>query len=203
LVAVKEELEDPLVVAKIRQILRPKEYTKVDQIIDLVFSTAEDVKKDEKLAQEAESVEAGGKRFTPVDFRQACIAKLQGYLKTVLVKRSSALYSSADEQTGVICLNSRAYGHGKKSGYWFGFRRHQRDTILAYANGYAAFGCGSAETLIVVPAKIFASWLEKFHTTDDGERFYWHVRISAEASKITMITKSGIKAVDVTEYLVK
>jgi len=203
LVALKEKLEDPQVVAKIRQILRPKEYTKVDQIIDLVFSTAEDVKKEEELQQEAESAQEGEKKFTPVDFRDACITKLQNHLKAVLVKRSAALYSSADEQIGVICLNSRAYVRGSRSGYWFGFRRHQRDTIVAYPEGYAAFGCGSANTLIVVPAKTFASWLEKFHTTDDGERFYWHVRISEEASKLTMITKAGVRAIDVSQYLVK
>jgi hypothetical protein len=72
-----------------------------------------------------------------------------------------------------------------------------------YPNGYAAFGCGSANTLLVVPAKIFASWLDKFHTTDDGERFYWHVRIADEMSKLTMITKAGFKAIDVTQYRVK
>ena len=55
----------------------------------------------------------------------------------------------------------------------------------------------------MVPAKVFASWLEKFHTTDDGDRFYWHVRITVEASKLTMITKAGIKAIDVSQYLVK
>jgi hypothetical protein len=89
LVRVKEELEDPQAVQKIRQILRPKEYTKVDQIIDLVFSAAEDVKQEEKLQQEVESSEGSSKKFTPVNFRDACIAKLQAHLKTVLVKRTA------------------------------------------------------------------------------------------------------------------
>jgi len=203
LVAVKEDLETPEAVQKIRQLLRPKEYTKVDDIIDLVFSAAEEVKKEENLPEEGDEEDEAEKKVAPVDFRDACIAKLQSYLKAVLVKRSATLYSSADEKVGVICLNSRAYGKGKRSGYWFGFRRHQRDTILTYPNGYAAFGCGSADMLVVVPAKTFAGWLESFHVTDDGTRFYWHVRISSEASKLTMITKAGIKAIDVSQYLVK
>ena len=41
----KEELEDPRIMDKIRRVLMPQEFTKVDGIIDLVFSTAEDVKK--------------------------------------------------------------------------------------------------------------------------------------------------------------
>jgi hypothetical protein len=113
LVTVKEELEDPQVVGKIRQILRPKEYTKVDDIIDLVFSAAEDVKKEGELQQAIHS-ENGEKKFTPVNFREACIARVQTKLKTLLIKRSSALYSSADEKTAVVCLNSREYGSEKQ-----------------------------------------------------------------------------------------
>ena len=203
LVAVKEELEDPQVAAKIRQILRPKEYTKVDQIIDLVFSAAEDAKKEEKLLLQVESAEETGKKFTPVNFRDACIAKLQASLKTVLVKRSAALYSSADEQTGVICLNSRKHEQGKHSKYWFAFHPHQKDTIGKYSQGYVAFGCGSAELIVFIPAKEFVGWLDGFWKTETEDRFYWHVRIVGDKAKIAMDTRAGFKTIDVAQYLIK
>jgi len=203
LVTVKEKLEDPQVVKKIRQILRPKEYTKVDEIIELVFSAAEDVKKEEELQLQIESSEEGEKKFTPVNFRDECIARLQGQLKIVLVKRSPALYSSADEKTGVICLNSRKHAKGKYPKYWFAFHPHQKETIANYENGYVAFGCGSAETLIAVPAVEFVSWLEKFNITDLEDRFYWHVKISEEKGKFIIETKAGQQPVDATKYLLK
>jgi len=203
LVEVKEELEDPQVVRKIRQILRPKEYTKVDEIIDLVFTAAEDVKKEAKLLQEAESEEESGKRFTPVNFREACIIKLQSNLKTVLVKRSAALYSSADENAGVICLNSRRHEQGKHSKYWFAFHPHQKETIAKYPRGYVAFGCGSAELIVFIPANEFVGWLDRFWTTELEDRMYWHVRIVGDKAKLMMDTKAGFKPIDVTEYLVK
>lgn len=203
LVTVKEELEDPQVVGKIRQILRPKEYTKIDDIIDLVFSAAEDVKQEGGLPEEADA-QQGDKKVSPVDFRDACISKLQAHLKTVLIQRSAALFSSADEKTAVICLNSRAYAHGEnRSGYWFGFRLHQRDALAQAPNGYGAFGCGSAENIILVPAKAFLGWLDKFHTTDRNGRFYWHVRIEQENSNWVMIAKAGIKPIDVSKYVLK
>ncbi len=175
----------------------------MDEIIDLVFSAAEDVKKDEKLLQEVESAEESGKKFTPVNFREACIAKLQTNLKTVLVKRSAALYSSADEKTGVICLNSRKHEQGKHSKYWFVFHPHQNETITKYPQGFVAYGCGSADLLVFIPAKQFVGWLERFWTTELEDRFYWHVRIVGDKTKLTMDAKAGFKPIDVTQYLAK
>jgi hypothetical protein len=203
LVTVKEELEDPQVVQKIQQILRPKEYTKVDEIIDLVFSAAKDVKEEEKIQHEIEPAEEGGKRFTPVNFREACIIRLQAQLKTVLIKRTAALFSSSDEKVGIICLNSRRHEQGKHSKYWFAFHPHQKETIAKYSQGYVAFGCGSAELIVFIPAKEFVGWLERFWTTELEDRFYWHVRIVGDKAKLTMDTKAGFKPTDVTQYLVK
>jgi len=55
-------------VQKIRQILWPKEYAKVDEIIGLVFSAATKAKAEEKLQLEIESLEKRGKKSTPVKF---------------------------------------------------------------------------------------------------------------------------------------
>ncbi|MFZ5897787.1 MAG: hypothetical protein ACOYU7_01150 [Bacillota bacterium] len=43
LMKIKETIEDPVTANRIRQVLIPQEFTKVDRIIDLVFATAEDV----------------------------------------------------------------------------------------------------------------------------------------------------------------
>jgi hypothetical protein len=202
LVTVKEELEDPQVVGKIRQILRPKEYTKIDEIIDLVFSTAEDVKKEENLQQGIQS-EEGEKKFTPVNFREECITRVQSKLKTILVKRSSALYSSADEKTAVFCLNSREYGSESQPRYWFAFHPHQKETLSKYPNGYVAFGCGGPQRVILIPANDFVPWLKRFHVTNLGDRMYWHVRINCDDNKISLVTKAGETHPDITKFLIK
>ena len=203
LVTVKEELEGPQVAQKIRQILRPKEFTKVDEIIDLVFSTAKDLKEEEKLQHELDPVDEEKKKVAPVNFREACVARLQAPLKTVLIKRSATLFSSADETVGVICLNSRKHEHGKHSKYWFAFHPHQRDTIEKYQQGYVAFGCGNAETIIVVPAKEFVSWLNRFYTPKLEDRFYWHVRIVQDKAHFAIDTKAEHEPLDVTKYFLK
>ena len=43
LVQIKEKSDDPTTLTQIRQLLRPFEYTKIDRIIDVIFTTAVDV----------------------------------------------------------------------------------------------------------------------------------------------------------------
>ncbi len=131
LMRLKEELDDPKIMDKIRKVLMPQEFTKVDGIIDLVFTTAEEVKKEEELVAVADNEEDDQRKpkFTPVNFRDACAAKVQKHLGQPLVKRSFAVYSSPDENLAVICINSREYKKAKHSGYWFAFHPHQRDLL--------------------------------------------------------------------------
>jgi hypothetical protein len=202
LVTVKEELEDPLVVQKIRQILRPKEYTKVDEIIDLVFSASRDVREEEKLQYEIDPREEE-KKSSRVDFKDACLERLQKNFGVVLVRRSAALYSTADNKFGVICLNSREYGHAQHLGYWFGFRIAQRDAIKQFEKGYVVFGCGSAEKIIAAPAKLILGWLNMLNVTENESSYFWHFHISEEKNRYLLRTKEGNESKDLTEFLLK
>ena len=65
------------------------------------------------------------------------------------------------------------------------------------------FGCGSAETIISIPAKEFVGWLERFWTTELEDRMYWHVRITADKGKFVVNTKAGYASLDVTKHLMK
>lgn len=202
LVAVKEDLETPQALQKIRQILQPREYTKVDAIIDLVFSAAKDAKEEEVLQQEIEPAEEAEKKFSPVNFREACITRIQNHLGVLLVKRSLSLYSSADDKIAVLCINSRKYETGRKTGFWFGFHRHQKETLENYNSGYIAFGCGSEQTIIEIPLKIFGGWLKDLNTTEMEDRFFWHVHIHEVKGKYMLVQRAGGNPVDLTKYLI-
>lgn len=51
LMKLKETLDDPTTINRICEILIPKEYTRLDEIIELVFSATEEVKQDEDLEE--------------------------------------------------------------------------------------------------------------------------------------------------------
>jgi hypothetical protein len=208
LMHLKEELDDPKIMGKIRQVLTPQEFTKVDGIIDLVFSTTADVKKEQELTEVADEEEDEQRKtkFTPINFRDACATRVQKHLGQPLVKRSSAVYSSPDENLAVICINSREYKNAKHSGhsgYWFAFHPHQRDLLQNHKQTFVALGCGSAETILLIPGKIFIKWLDRFHKTERDDRFYWHVRIHKDKEGYLLRVKKGSDTVRLNEYLLK
>jgi len=204
LMQLKEELEDPRIMDKIRRVLMPQEFTKVDGIIDLVFSTAEDVKQEE-LAGEVDDDEGDHRKpkFTPVNFRAACAARVQEHLGQPLVKRSFAVYSSPDENLLTICINSREYKKANSSGYWFAFHPHQRDMLANHKKAFVALGCGSKESILLIPAPDFVPWLEKCHKTELEDRFYWHIRITKDKDGYVLLVKKGAERVRLNEFLLK
>ncbi len=205
LMHLKEELDDPKIMEKIRQVLTPQEFTKVDGIIDLVFSTAEEVKKDEQATEAVDDDDEDQRKpkFTPINFRDACAARVQKHLGQPLVKRSLAVYSSPDENMAVVCINSREYKKSKTSGYWFAFHPHQRDLLQNHKQTFVALGCGSQDAVLLIPGATFVTWLERFHKTELEDRFYWHVRVDKDKDGYLLRVKKGAQAVKLNEYLLK
>lgn len=205
LMRLKESLDDPAIMQKIRRVLTPQEFTKVDGIIDLVFSTAQDVNKDEDESQvpEGEIEDQKKPKFTPVNFRDACAEAVQHRLGTPLVKQSYAVYSSPDTKLTVVCIISREYKKPKNSGFWFAFHPHQRDLVLNDEQSYVALGCGSEKFILLIPGPKFASWLDRFHVTELDGRFYWHVRVDKDKDGFLMRVRKGADTIQLNEYLIK
>lgn len=220
LVLLKESLEDPESMRRIHDILVPREFTKLDGIVDLVFSTAEDVKSvddepvrgDSTPAMSTRVGQAGmigaatepleTEKITPVAFNDECAARVGASLSMALVKRSRALYSSPDDSLRIVCLVSKAYREGRAN-YWFAFHPHQRDTLAEAKTGYAAFGCGSSALTILIPVQKFIPLLEGMNTTTKDSRTYWHVQIYEEDGKMVLVRKKGQARVSLEEFRIR
>jgi len=138
----EEELEEPLVLQKIRNILTPQEFTRVDGIIEIVFATAAEVRQAEIAADDDELEEDEPKpKFTPAAFHEACIKRIEAHLGKSLVRRSRATYTSSDGSLAVVCAVSRLRGRQGALSYWYAFHPHQRDTLLKSSESFVAFGC--------------------------------------------------------------
>lgn len=217
LMALKEGTEDPRVHQQIRTILVPREFTKLDGIIDLVFSTAEDVRGEEPIDTgerpiAASSVTAQGPvdeadkgarkpKFTPVSFHAECIARIQVVLGRSLLRRSKATFTSPDGRLVLTCAVSREHEGANVLSYWFAFHPHQREALSAAAEAYVAFGCGSARDILLIPFSDFDRWVDGLWTTERDDRFYWHVRIRRREGRFILDRKAGHDPVDLTPYL--
>ena len=201
LMFLKEEVEDPKIIQRISAILIPREFTKLDEIIDLVFSTAVDVKEEEALEQEAEEIE-GEKKEKPVSFHEACIKRIETKLEQTVIKRSRTTYSTADETIRVSCAVSKTYERSGQIYYWFAFHPHQKEFLEKSKDSFVAFGCGSENNLLLIPFSKFANWLNDLNTTQDENRFYWHVNITQDENQLTLYPKKGATRRPLNNYLV-
>lgn len=118
LMKIKEDVEDPKIIHQLVDILIPREYTKLDSIIDLVFSTAEDIQ--DEIPEDAEHGSEQSK-FIPVSFHNACIRRIEISLQKKLIKQTRATYMSADGNINLVCSISRIHDLPGKNRYWYSF----------------------------------------------------------------------------------
>jgi hypothetical protein len=207
LMTLKESVEDPDALRRIYEILIPREFTKLDEIVDFVFSTAEDAKEAEEIPSPEQSTrpspsdQAGSDaKFTPVAFNQLVAERVATSLGVPLLKRTRALFSSVDDTTRALCVASREYSDGTHRGYWFAFRPHQKQQLEEADSGYAAFGCGSANRIVLLPITVFAEWLDGMNQTVKGDRSYWHVQMNESDGHLGLLRKKGQPRVDLAPY---
>lgn len=206
LMNIREELEDPATARKIASVLIPHEYTKVDRIIDLVFSTTEDVLKLDAV-EDADTSGFAEKptvpKFVPVKFNDACVARVQDHIHSILVKRSRVAFSSPDGSLALICAVSKKHDeHAAKSYYWFAFRPHQQEFLKQASASFVAFGCGSAGKVLLIPFKEFEPLLGDMNMTRRDGSFYWHIQIFEENGRFMLVRRKGKTKYELTKHLI-
>ncbi|MGH9426803.1 MAG: hypothetical protein ACRD2L_10950, partial [Terriglobia bacterium] len=203
LLHLKEEAEDPGLVQRIRNILIPREFTRLDEIIEIAFSAAKDVREEaEEEAEETTEVSRKPK-FVPVKFHDECIERVQEKLGLPLVKRTRSMYATAAGGVAVICSVSREHEYSGTRSYWFAFHPYQREALSGAQDKFVAFGCGSESRILLVPFAAFDTWLEGMNTTFRNDRSYWHVSIFQEDGRFVLHRKKGFERIDLTDYLLE
>ncbi|MGE0473671.1 MAG: hypothetical protein AB7P17_08550 [Nitrospirales bacterium] len=204
LMSIKEEVEDPTIIQRIHKILIPREFTRLDEIADILFSATEDIKQEEAVTdEEGVSVDKKTKepKFTPVAFHEACISRIQIALGEPLLKRSRAQYSTPDKSVIVNCAVSKEYNPDRNPGYWFAFHPHQRESLQSTPKSFVAFGCGNSKRVLLIPFLDFNGWLHGLGQTHKDNRYYWHVVIYRKGDKYSLHRKKGERNIDLTPYL--
>jgi hypothetical protein len=202
LLKIKESVDDPAIVKKITQILVPQEFTRVDGIIDVVFSAAEEEENEEEEDEKEEPPQPAGKKGAPASFHEACIARLEKHLRQTLVKQTRSMYATPNGETALVCPISRQYEarDRRDRGYWFTFHRYYQDYLAKRQHAFVAFGCGSSDLILVIPFRDFEPWLDGMDFNHRGKRFCWFVRIHETSGKLQLLRKAGLPPVDLEEY---
>ena len=211
LLDLRQRLEDPAVVRKVGEILIPHEFTRVDDIVDLVFETAEDTLSDEASPHpgDLDELESIGEEEVPAEPRLDALAICRESAESVakkldlpLIQRSRGTFSSVDDTVRLVTAYSRTYGTAPEGGFWFGFHPYQKEFLEQAKQGFVAFACGDAATVLVIPIAEFSRWLPGMHQTVSPDRTYWHVRIRRNKGRFTLYRRKGHERIDLSKYLI-
>ena len=180
-------------VYRVTTVLMPREFTRVDGIIDLVFFAAEEVAGNEGMPDEDADPDAESPvpKVRRSDFQGAVADRVAVQLGQILVKQSRSMFVASDGSLKVACLVSRRYGSAEKPRYWFGYHPHQEDELLSAPSGFIAFGCGSPELVFLVPVGELAAWKQHMNTTERPGSPYWHVHIDGGGGAYSVRLKPG------------
>jgi hypothetical protein len=205
LVQLKEDADDPGTGAKIRSILAPMAYTRLDALIDVMFATAKDVEgaagAEIESDEEADASDSTGKvkgvwqftdRATLEAQRDRMIAALGRREQINLIRKSRALYWDASHSVRAAFAISKQYAKKGHAGYWYAYHPKWDEFLAEGRRAFFVLGCIGLNTAFALPLDAVRDVLGAMNTTetDTGER-YWHIylRVTVERKVVLVFPK--------------
>jgi len=202
LMKLKEDFSDQKTVLQIQEILKPHEYTRVDRLVEVLFSASEDIQEDNvpEISVISDTKTFKSKTDYP-SYVEQCVNKIATKLKQPLIKQGRCSYSTVDKKTKLLFVISKEYNKGNVLRYWYTFRPSHKEYLQDSDASYIAFSCGSHGSIILIPYNVFEPQLKHMKTTVAKGQLYWHVEIFKKAKKYLLMHPSEKTGYDVTSYL--
>lgn len=120
-----------------------------------------------------------------------------------LSKLSQTRYESGDGLVRLTCAVSAEHNEkGDTPYFWFAFHRHQLEFLQTAKNPWICFGCGSAETTLLLPLSLMQERLAHISITKSEDREYWHVVVQKKGGRVILRLLRGTDGPDLTSYQV-
>jgi hypothetical protein len=183
LVTLKENSELASV-SKIHELLVPFEYTRLDRIIDIAFTVAKDASAAEQQEPTVETfaaAEQGKQERTASDVITEIRSKMLAALSSKylpLVRKSRALYWSADKSLRIAATISKQYTDG---GYWYGYHDSWDKFLAEAVQGFYVLGCVGRDDAFAIPFEWIHSRREHLYMTGQGEDGWWQIVVCPTA----------------------
>lgn len=191
LVKLKENTEASETSRKIRSILAPMEYTKLDKLIEIVFTAATDLDvKDPPTQIERDEPEPDEHREThrertgKIQLRREQIAlTISNKFGVSLIKRTRAMYWTADHSRRMICAISKRYERRGGPPYWYAYHPQWDDFLKDDPEAVFVLGCVDLPFAFAIPRTVMQTLLPGLNTTfRDENSSYWHIHINERNS---------------------
>jgi hypothetical protein len=210
----KEEVDDKPLIERIRRILIPFEYTRVDNIVDLVFETQQETDQKAQTAVDLESEDAtestnekqGVYEFTPRDkLDEKRLEIVRAFFKSknaIPVQRTRTNFSDSMNQIGITCAVSKRYKRDYQP-YWYALHPKWSEFMQSVSEGFFVLGCMDRSEAYALPIAFIKQNLEAMNTTEKGGKKYWHVALTMDKGSLALNLSSIGKKIDLALYSFK
>lgn len=203
LVQLKENADGPETGRKIRSLLKPMEYTRLDPMIDVMFTTAKDVDQAKQIGQPEEDEEtqegadqdSGAKgvwQFTDSMLLQqkrdiviAAVGRLAG---VSLIRKSASLHWDSLHETRVACTISKRYTKKGAYPYWYAYHPRWDEFLAEGKTAYFVLGCMDLNVAFAIPRRVLHPVLDALNTTTKpGAEPYWHIHLVETPNGLSLL----------------
>jgi hypothetical protein len=199
LALLKERSEKPETGSQIRSILVPVEYTRVDALVDVVFTAARDVEeadvepeKIEKYLDQSE-VQSGNLQYSKREIqekRERIVERFSQVKSTHFIKKSRAILWSPDGEIAIACTVSKRYERGNP--YWYAYHPAWRDFLNSSGEGFFILGCMDKDEFFAIPSHEMERILPQLHTTETDKQMYWHIQLrEGRSGSLELVVPQG------------
>lgn len=218
LVQIKENADGFDTGLKIRSLLRPMEYTRLDAMVDVMFTATKEVEaaadenmisedgEDSEIAEPAKAPETGKWQFTDSSSiqkkRDAILTALAQRERTNFVRRTRAVYWNADRTIRVVCTISKRYERSSLYRYWYAYHPRWNDFLGEGKRSFFVLGCMDLNVGFAIPVDVMRSILGDLNATGDtSEAGSWHIHIAeSNPGEFSILLSRRQTALPLIEY---
>ncbi len=197
--------------AKIRSLLVPFEYTRLDNIIDIMFTTAKDVESTidtvedfkETISTADKNISYNKQEHTSKEIldkvRKISLDGLALRENTTFIAYKRAQFWNIDKKIRAVCIVSKRYSKGN---YWFIYHPHQDRFLADGEKSFYLLGCADSSITYALPYKVINELLPYLNTTEkEDARTYWHIHIrAAENGSYEMLVPKRSSVLNLKPY---
>ena len=217
LVAIKENSETPETGLKIRSVLMPVEYTRLDRLVDVMFTAVSDVDEqilnDEIPSESVEKADSQGQAGSAKSNweltdsgqlqakRESIIGSLAKKKGGPLIRKSRAMYWDITRDLRAVCSISKRYTGKNQNPYWYAYHPAWDDFLKPAKQGFFVLGCMDRDTAYAIPQSVMEGVLAHLHTTvpKDGKA-YWHVHLKDGPNGVEMVIPKTSQALPLAQF---
>jgi hypothetical protein len=205
LLQVKENSNEAETGTKIRSLFSPVEYTRLDRMVDVVFTAATDAEvgpeisepeqlheEEQKNADSPSPVEALKPPYQFTDsallqaHRLAIIGSLATRESTHLLQKSRAQYWNATRDVRAVCSISKRYEGKGQNPYWYAYHPQWDEFLSGAERSYFVLGCMDRSQAFAIPLDVIRSILPDLHQTVRNGGAYWHIHLVGQEGKLAV-----------------